>query len=315
MIGNSSYFDDKQLFNEPVVSQVNNHMVVSNVVPPLRQRFVNIDTRFRDDYTNSRLANYTLTLPEKITKVKSMKVVQAEIPMSFNNISSYLNNSSILIQSLSGDVITTSSLYTIPDGYYTSLSTYLTDNPIPYLTSYALTPSNHSSFVVDLSGATSIAVSFCIDVSGNFDKYDLKTKLGWLLGFRRASYVFTTDGATWTSEAALDLTAPRYFYLAVDDFQNSITGENSFISPLYRSIVNKNILARLSGGVIQVNQGAFFANVYDFNEYTGLVSEIRKYPGKGGQYQRLQISLIDEFGRTMDLNGLDISFCLKLECE
>jgi len=313
---NSSYFDDKRLFHEPTVEQVNSHMVMSNVVPPLRKKYVNIDTRFRDDYDSSALAQYTLTLPEKLTKIKTMTAVQAEIPISFNNISSYLNNSSLVAQSLSGEIVTATQIYTIPDGFYTSstLATYIGAHPIPFLSSYSLTTANHSTFAVDLSGSTSVRVSFSVDISGQFDKFSLRSKLGWYMGFRKASYTFTTGGS-WVSEAAVDLTSPRYLFLVVDDFQHSITGDTSFVSPLYRSIINKNILARLSGGVIQVNQGCVFSNVYDFNEYTGLVSETRKYPGSGGQIQRLLISLVDEFGRILDLNGLDFSVCLKLECE
>jgi hypothetical protein len=312
----SSYFEDKRLFREPNVEQFNSHMVMTNVVPPLRTRYLNLDTRFRDDYTyNNTNANCTLTLPEKITKVKSMTAVSAEIPISFNNISSYLNNCSLSVDAYDGSTLTDSILFTIPNAFYINLTTYLTSNPIPYLTSYALDASNHSTFTVDLSGNTSIVVSFAVDVSGNFDKYDLKTKLGWLLGFRSSTYTLTTDGATWTSEASIDFTSPRYLYLIVDDFQNSTTGDTAFLSPLYKSIINKNILARLAGGVIQVNQGCVFANVYDFNQYTGLISETRKYSNSGGQYQRFQISLVDEFGRVVDLNGLDFSILLKLECE
>jgi hypothetical protein len=292
-------------------------MVMTGVVPPLRRRYVNLDTRFRDDYDASVVANYTVTLPEKITKVKTMKVVQAEVPISFNNVSSYLNNCSIVVQGLSGESVVTSSLYTVPNGFYTSASfvTYLGSNTVPFLSGYALDTANHSTFTVDLSGNTSVAVHFSVDASGNFDKYDLKTKLGWLLGFRRASYTFTGSGS-WVSEAAVDFTAPRYMYLILDDYQNnSVTGDTSFIAPMYRSIINKNIIARLAGGVIQVNQGAVFSNVYDFNEYTGLTTETRKYSGSGALLQRLQVSLVDEFGRIVDLNGLDFSFCLALDCE
>jgi hypothetical protein len=104
-------------------------------------------------------------------------------------------------------------------------------------------------------------------------------------------------------------------FLVVDDGQNNQNGDSSFLSPLYRSIVNKHILARFAGGVIQVNQGATFSNVYDFNEYTGLISETRKYGDSGGQCQKLKVALVDEYGRAVDLNGLDFSFCLSVECE
>jgi hypothetical protein len=292
-------------------------MVMTGVVPPLREMFVNIDTRFGADFNNTPIhqADFTVTLPQKITKVKSMSVVQAEMPISFNNVSSYLNNASIVFTSYDGETVVDTTVYTIENAYYTtaSFTTYIQANLPPYLTSFALTATNRASFGVDLSGNTRVDVSFSVDASGNFDKYDLKTKIGWLLGFRQAYYSFTAAG-TWTSEAAVDFTSPRYVYLVVDDFQNT-GNDTAFVSPLYKSLISKKILARFSGGVIQVNQGCTFSNVYDFNKYTGLTSQTRTYGGSGGQLQRLHVSLLDEFGRVLDLNGLDFSFLLRLECE
>lgn len=323
-LNGNRYFDGKQLFNEPVVEQVNSHMVMTRVVPPLRTRFVSVDTRFRDDYDNYGVlgagASFSITMPEKINKVRSMKVVQAEVPYSVNNISSNFNNCSMVVQKLdAGGAVTSQTIYTIPNGCYSliTLKSYITANPITGLTAFDVSGNNHASFTVSSpfdSGVVALNVIFSVDASGNFNKNGVKSTLGWLLGFRQASYRLSTAGATWVSESQIDLNGPRYFFLVVDDFQNATSGDTSFISPLYKSIINKNILARL-GAICSVDGNGCTNSIYRYTERTGtLVSYKRCYSGSGN-LQRLQVSIVDEFGRVVDLDGLDFSFCVQLETE
>ena len=46
----SNYFDNKELFLEPKVKQYGSHMVMSNVYKNTKVKYVNIDTKFRDEY-------------------------------------------------------------------------------------------------------------------------------------------------------------------------------------------------------------------------------------------------------------------------
>ena len=43
-----------------------------------------------------------------------------------------------------------------------------------------------------------------------------------------------------------------------------------------------------------------------------LIADIRKYSNEIN-IQRLRVQLVNPFGKVLDLNGTDISFCLKLE--
>ena len=43
-------FDKSTLFMEPNTTQYGSHMVMTNVVKPKRTKYLNIDTRFRDEY-------------------------------------------------------------------------------------------------------------------------------------------------------------------------------------------------------------------------------------------------------------------------
>ena len=130
----SEYFDKNQLFLEPKVQQYGSHMVMSNVHKPTKVKYVNVDTKFSDEYNNFSVANYNITLPERINDVKTLTVTNLELPMSFYNISSALGNNSFqitnnsvnpdapyLTQLSSGSIVNGKFVDTIiiPDGYYT----------------------------------------------------------------------------------------------------------------------------------------------------------------------------------------------------
>ena len=110
----SQYFDKRDLFLDPKVKQYGSHMVMSNVHKPTKTKYVNIDTKFSDEYNNFSVANYNITLPEHINDVKSVTVTNIELPMSFYNISSAFGNNSFQVTNLEVDA-------TLP--YLTQLST------------------------------------------------------------------------------------------------------------------------------------------------------------------------------------------------
>ena len=49
--------------------------------------------------------------------------------------------------------------------------------------------------------------------------------------------------------------------------------------------------------------------ILDQNQF--MVTDVRKYSNEIN-IQRLRVSIVDEFGNVIDLNGADFSFCLKL---
>ena len=63
----SSYLDSKDLFLGPKTNQYGSHMVMTNVMKELKTKFVNVDTRFRDEYNFKVTSDYNITLPERFT--------------------------------------------------------------------------------------------------------------------------------------------------------------------------------------------------------------------------------------------------------
>jgi hypothetical protein len=109
------------------------------------------------------------------------------------------------------------------------------------------------------------------------------------------------NNLNYISEGILDLTGPKYLYLVVDDYNNNVN--NNFYSAFNSSVLNKNILARIS---IQ-------ATAFDILEQNNLsmITTPREYFGPVN-IQTLNIQLVDEFGKVVFLNNMDYSFCLTL---
>jgi len=297
----TEYYNKSDLFMEPKTQQYGNHMVMTNVHKSTKIKHISIDTKFRDDYDYTQPANLQVVLPERVNDVYSMRVTNMEIPMSFYNISANLGNNYFKI--INGGNPT---IITLDDNNYdaASLHTAINDKITLSGLSYTVTANGRTSIV---SNTTNVTIVFDIDKTGNSDKFNFKHKLGWLLGFRKQSYDITTT--TTNAECILDLTGPRYLYLAIDEFNKG--NQNSFVSPLASSLINKNIIARISLDKSQYGYGS----ILPANTYNGLLStDKRCYTGKV-DLQKMQIQLLNETGIPMNLNGYDFSFCLEAHCE
>ena len=320
----SDYFDNN-LFSTPKTTQYGSHMVMTDVAKQTKIKKLNIDTRFRDEYNylnNSttpinynynNAANYTITLPDRYTEVKSIMVTNVEIPMSFYNISKDLGNNYFSVKNNSGGAITT---ITIADGQYTptTLSTEinldLSNNGFNNIISYSINNggSTATGFSYFAAASGNYSIVFNLDSQKNFEKNNFKSKLGWLLGFRNVSYTISS-GIPAKSEAFIDLNTPKYLYLVLDE--HSSGKQNSFVAPLANSMIQKNILARIS---MDYQIYPFRSNLIANLSGGLLTTDVRSYTGKT-DIQRLVVQLINENGTLINLNGLDFSFCLQLEHE
>ena len=295
----SEYFDNKELLIGPKMSQYGSHMLITDVKKEPKTKYVNIDTRFRDDYNDTN--KNVISLPEKINDVHSLCVTNVEVPMTFNNVSSSLENNSIKII----DAANTETLITISDGQYNienikdALNTAIQATAIGGAVEFNIVNNN-----ITITTTATYTIDFNVYNSSYTKKY-LRNKLGYVLGFRKQTY--TIETTTVTSESFALLPFPRYLYLVVDELitQGNI---NTFISPMSDSIINKNILSRIS---LDRNQYGF-NTILPANIINGyLTTSVRTYQGKM-DLGRLNIQLVNEYGQVMDLNGQDISLCLKI---
>lgn len=331
----SQYFDQKNLFVEPKVTQYGSHMVMTDVAKPTKTKYVTIDTRFRDQYDYKAIANYNITLPERITNVRSMTARSIQIPISYYNISSQSGNNSFKLINTSASTSSSiiSKTVVIPGKQYNLVrettapwsSGSLIDNINVELGASGWNSYSNVQFQYDSStkkisinnnASVNIRVLFdqadCIDgFGGSSPSEDLMSKMGWLMGFRLSQYDIPAGGSI-RGEAVVDLNGPKYLYLIIDEFKNG--NPHSFIG-LSRNyqISSQQILARIVPNYTKYNISATdFPTLYQVEIGDEMVSDTRTY-GELINIQRMNIRVVDEFGRIMDFNGLDFSVCLELE--
>ena len=282
------------------------------VINPLKKRTIkknlNIDTRFRENYYSSTSSNFNLNLPMNINNIVQMQLSAIELPTTFYVVSKQYGNNFF---SLSVNGSTTR--VTIPTGNYDQTTIMVAiNNQLSLLGA----PFNLVAFVLNLTNGTtgsgqvlvgeitagtitSLEIDFQTDKNGIDDRgTPLPLKLGWLLGFRNGNYV---NNLNYVSEGILDISGPNYIYLVLDDYNNNVN--NNFFSAFNSSILNKNILARIS---LQANP----FNVLQQNNLN-IVTTPREYFGPIN-LQIMNVQLLDEYGRILDLNNMDFSFCITL---
>ena len=278
----------------------------------LRQN-INIDTRFRENYYSTQSSNFHLDLPLRLTQVVSLQLSALELPTTFYAVSAVFGNNFFVLEVPS----VTPLIVTIPDGNYDSSSfvgyvnNFLQNQTVNVLYKdiefIADTNTSGSSgsnkMVIGIKAASTIttySINFQTDRFGNEDRQTpLPLKCGWLMGFREGYY---ENNVSYISEGLIDLIGTKYIYLVVDDFNNSVS--DGFYGAFTSSILNKNILARIS------LQGSVF-NVLSQSNFI-LTTTPRQYFGPV-DIQKLQIQLLDEYGRILNLNNMDYSFCLTFQ--
>lgn len=326
----------EELVNRPDTQFIysNNSDFFPGVINPLNTRIItkclNIDTRFRENLYTTQSSDFTMQLPMKLSKIVSMQLSSIELPVSFYSISSSLGNNFLFINvnynsfdlSQTGvvDIITVS----IPDGNYnandfidvinrelcprnedgsiineTAISSYIQ-------LSLDLTPNGSGTGKVTIQAIGERAefinffdLDFTRNIVGAIDTINLTSKIGWNLGFIKPQY---TNCKKYVADTVIEPAGIRYIYLAVDDYNNS--SNNHFLSVFNNSMMNPNILARIS------LKGSYFSLIMenDFN----IVSEPRRYFGPV-DIQRLRIRLFDEQGRVLPMNNSNFSFCLDFK--
>ncbi len=282
------------------------------VINPIKKRTIrknlNVDTRFRDNYYSTSSTNFNLQLPLNINNVLQMQLTAIELPTSYYVVSKQYNNNYFTIN-VNGQI----KVISIPDGNYTQntimniINTELTNagapfNYVSFIVNLVTTDTGSCQTLVGPNGSGSVTLlelDFQTDRNGIEDRATpLPLKLGWNLGFRNGNYVGSVN---YVSEGVVDLTGPRYFYLVIDDYNNNVN--NNFYSAFNSSILNKNILARIS-----LNANKF--NILEQNNLN-IVTTPREYFGPIN-LNVMNIQLLDEYGRIVDLNNMDYSFCLTL---
>ena len=180
-----------------------------------------------------------------------------------------------------------------------------------------------------------------LDASGNFDllkptpNRPLFFNVGWIFGFRKNRYIYEDDyvkesvdtalegdeeGALsfrtktnffqgYNAEAPYDINNMRYFYVCLTDYVASSTSnyiqgirnDYNFVQSMYG--VPSDVIARI------VNNGPKLH--YTFFDQSDFIMKSRHYDVPV-TLQNFRMYIVDEYGRNMDLNGMDWSAALEI---
>jgi hypothetical protein len=295
---------------------------------------INIDSRFRPNYFNSKSTDLHITLPERIDNIVSYRVGSIEIPFYAIYAVSELNgnNAIQIIWSAAAGAYTDTFTIVIPDGnYFTTadLTNVIASASIEKTINTILESNTVSSgggtglngklnFHIDQisgkgvfsqpAGVIPIYFKVIVNVKSNgTPNYDapLLSFLGWNLGFRNAEYISNNNGnlqfGAVVSEALAAFKATSYIFIAIDDYNNSV---NDYYSAVFSdSFAINNVITRVNVGILREISEASSTQLNRQRNFFGPVN-----------IQKLRITLYDNFGRIVDLNNMDWNMELIFEC-
>jgi hypothetical protein len=291
---------------------------------------INIDSRFRDNYYNSQSGSFSVTLPTRILNCVQMRIGNLAIPLTFYTFTRKLGNTTFVVTLNETDRF----VVTLPDGNYNTpfrnisgaqmiedaMNQALRDAGVDPLTKLCYRidrATGKSAFAVpdpNGTGVTNFTIQFNCDSDGNIIPDDnVQLRLGWILGFRVGTYIggpsASATGAAVVSEGICFTKGPRYIFLAVDEFTNSVN--DYFYSAFQSSLLPNNILTRIDIGTLRDGYGFF--QLADGESFTTQVNTSRSYFGPI-TIEKLKLTLYDEYGRILDLNNMDWSIALSFDC-
>ena len=236
-----------------------------------------------------------------------MQLSALEFPTSFFVIDDTLGNNFFSYQIIEEGIFSVIKTIVVPSGNYSHSDLLSEINDAIKANNDSITVSVDVTNLGSGTGKTIITnqnsqminIYFNRDIKGNSDDTPIPLKFGWILGFRDAEFIGNTR---YVSSGMYDDHGSRYMFLVINDHNNCV---DTYISLFNSSVMNKNILARIS-----MKTPTF----HILNE-TGihLITEPRKYLGPVS-ISTLDIQIIDEYGRVINLNNMDLSLAITFVC-
>jgi hypothetical protein len=185
-------------------------------------KLVNIDSQFRQNLDHPS-TDFTLDLSDPLTDVLSIGLYSVEIPYSWYTIDVAYGTNCFLIDSSnitipSGnysaeELVTEVSGAIIAAGFETGGASYNSNNG-----KVTLNIPNDSN-VIFYSETLTCTSSACFNNNTNTGAMT-NYNLGWILGFRDTSYNISESNQI-TSEAVIDVYGSKYFFIALDDYNQN----------------------------------------------------------------------------------------------
>jgi hypothetical protein len=283
-------------------------------------KVVCINSTFRKDYYKSSSTDFEINLPHKLNDVAKIELTSFQMPNTYYHLSKKKGNNYFWIN------ITTNWYYiNIPEGTYNRLEL---QDAINENICHAVGGTPPLCKIDKFTQRTIIAHSSDFSLHFNKTRGDYTTttngptteppkddckniaeNFGWILGYRAAEY---KDSNAYVSEGVFDSWGNKSAYLIVNDFNKNFT--NTFETLYNKSLGRDNILARIPLKPITSSSNTETSLKISFHDGTGHAgSHSRTYYGPV-DIEKLHISVVDDFGRIIDLHYMDLTFELTFTC-
>jgi hypothetical protein len=279
-------------------------------VKQVKTKYINIDTRFSNEFLCFPFSEYYIEIQDTIHHVKSLSISCIEIPISFFNICTALENNCFKVVNIDNN---NPIIIKIPDEHYSietlieKINEELKNNNVDDL-KFTLSKKNTTTIS---SKSNRYILDFSKNEKGNEGSVD-KTRLGTVIGFTNPKYYIEPNKSNETENTCMYFN-PRYLYLEIKERERKEENRTNyaFESNILCSRISKYIIARIT-----MDYHTFpYGSVMPANLFNGfLISDIRHYKEKI-RLEDLEIRLLNEFGFPICLNGFEISFCMAIECE
>jgi hypothetical protein len=289
----------QQMVNPPVLD-VKETTAPQGTLYPIRRRvqkrIICFDSRFRDNYIDTKSTDFIYNFPVPIKNVLSMRLNTIELPNSWYSYSEAKKSNTFQII----DASNVSRFITLPDGNYQAMDFEHETNMI-LDTEFG---GNIFDISVNLIGCrTKISDRLGRNFELHFDtgdvNEDIRRNLGWYMGFRKASY---TGNSVYLSEGIYNAGGNDYIYFMLNDFNHSETPSVMVMKD--KTILEDNIIAKIpiANDKYQILFDSPSNGVLKQREYMGPTT-----------ISRIHVKILDEFGEVIDMNMMDFSFSLELE--
>lgn len=303
---------------------------------------INIDSRYRNNRSDTTSNDFSIQLPSNINNVIEMKICDIEFPISYYPIASeYINNYFWVKRIVDEDV---DYYYVhIKDGVYSKIRfiELFNDNAkINNINLFMELDEQSDNGMLEGTGKLKILHvnngGLSLDAFDeevfeiNFDappyEGDFNKNLVFhnLIDSKAESYyntIHTTliqDKLGWmmgfrnekiliedeyTAESIMDISGPKYFYICINDYNGNIN--NTYYSSSKYEVLKQNIMGRIK--IV----GPYFSIMKP--DSNGFFSNPRYYFGPIN-LEKISVSIFDDHNRLLNLNNSDLSFTIQVKC-
>jgi hypothetical protein len=262
----------------------------------IQKHILSIDSRFRQNPTNSTSSNYYFQLPSPIKNVLRIRITSLEFPNNYPFFHASRSNVSFRILNMSGGIVNTS-VITIPDGNYTAADMEATLNILfaKHGIGWLNAKFDFITGKYEFRGNKYFGLDTMYDTIERPFDYGLGYYLGYSRNFFKATLLSDASGVYFmTGDFCASFNGDNYLFLKINDFD------------CVRHTTDLTEVRALAKFILR-DPKTYMA----FDDYAS--EHAKEVVFKSPQnLSRLHIQILDPYGEQLELIGTNHSFSIEV---